>query len=420
MVLTKSELPTVKHLKKIAIAVALIAVLIFIAVRGSLLPWQTVARSRVADLGASDERQRPAPVQTAPATRGDMDITIAALGTVTARNIVTVHSRVDGELTRIHFREGQRVKAGDSLADIDSRPFQVQLDQAVGQLARDQAQLENSERDQARYRQLLKEDSIAQQLVDTQEALVRQNRGIVLADQAQMANAKLQLIYAHIVAPIAGRLGLRQVDQGNIIHANDTNGLVVITETQPISAVFSIPADKLPDVAQRFGAGTTLTVDALDRQGSRRLARGRVVTLDNQIDTATGTLKLKAEFENQDDALFPNQFINVVLHVATLRNATLIPSAAVQQGADGEYVYVLTPEHTVTLRHLLIATQNQDQVAVASGVEPGERVVVDGVDKLREGAKVEDRSADSLPDSTRRAATLRGPCQRETATQPSG
>ena len=195
---------------------------------------------------------------------------------------------------------------------------------------------------------------------------------------------------------------------------------MVITETQPISAVFSIPADKLPDVAQRFGAGTTLTVDALDRQGSRRLARGRVVTLDNQIDTATGTLKLKAEFENQDDALFPNQFINVVLHVATLRNATLIPSAAVQQGADGEYVYVLTPEHTVTLRHLLIATQNQDQVAVASGVEPGERVVVDGVDKLREGAKVEDRSADSLPDSTRRAATLRGPRQRETATQPSG
>lgn len=404
-----------KLLKKVAIAVAVTAVMIVIAVRSSLLPWQADARSRIADNRPIEARQRPSPVQTALATRGDMDITISALGTVTARNTVTVRSRVDGELTRIHFREGQRVKAGDALAAIDSRPFQVQLDQAVGQLARDQAQLENAERDQERYRQLLRADSIAQQLVDTQEALVRQNRGSVLADQAQVANAKLQLGYAHIVAPISGRLGLRQIDQGNIIQASDANGLVVITETQPIAAVFSIPADKLPEVAQRLGAGETLNVDALDRQGSRQLATGRVVTLDNQIDTTTGTIKLKAEFGNEDESLFPNQFINVVLHVATLRDVTLIPAAAVQQGAEGEYVYVVTPEQTVVLRHLRIAARNPDHVAVASGVEAGERVVTDGVDKLREGAKVEVVTAESVQDATRPDETPQRSSAHETA-----
>ena len=261
--------------------------------------------------GKRGDPNRATPVQAAPVTLGDMDIVLNALGTVSASNTVTVRSRVDGQLIRLTFREGQMVKAGEVLAEIDPRPFQAQFDQMQGQLARDEAQLLNAKLDLSRYQGLLAQDSIAKQQVDAQAALVRQYQGTVQSDQAQVATAKLQLTYAKVAAPISGRLGLRQIDAGNIVHASDANGLVVITQTQPIAAVFSIPSDNLPAVAAQLQAGKKLAVEAWDRAGQKKLASGSLLTVDNQIDPATGTVKLKAEFGNQENTLFPNQFVNI-------------------------------------------------------------------------------------------------------------
>ncbi len=331
----------------------------------------------------------PVPVRIATAAQQDIDIFLRSLGTVTAYNTVTVRSRVSGELVDVAFQEGQQVKAGDLLAQVDPRAFQVALDQARGTQMQNLAQLENARRDLQRYQALFKQDSIARQQVDTQAALVRQYEGTVKSDQANVDNAKLQLDYARITAPISGRLGLRQVDRGNLVSSSDTNGLVVITQTQPISVVFTLPETQLPEVRAELAAGKTLTVDAYDRADTRRIASGTLETLDNQIDVATGTLKLKARFDNTDDALFPNQFVNVRLHVLTRKDVTAIPTAAVQQGSAGAFVFLVQDDNTIAVRPVKLGAINAGMVAVNEGLKPGDRVVTEGTDRLRAGAKVE-------------------------------
>ncbi|MFF7398536.1 MdtA/MuxA family multidrug efflux RND transporter periplasmic adaptor subunit [Achromobacter sp. NPDC008082] len=331
----------------------------------------------------------PVPVRVATAAKQDIDIYLKSLGTVTAYNTVTVRSRVSGELVDVAFQEGQQVKAGDLLAQVDPRAFQVALDQARGTQMQNLAQLENARRDLQRYQALFKQDSIAKQQVDTQAALVRQYEGTVKSDQANVDNAKLQLDYARITAPISGRLGLRQVDRGNLVSSADTNGLVVITQTQPISVVFTLPETQLPEVRGEIAAGQTLKVDAYDRADTRRIATGVLETLDNQIDVTTGTLKLKAKFDNADDALFPNQFVNVRLHVLTRKDVTAIPTAAIQQGSAGAFVFLVQPDNTIVVRQVKLGAINNGMVAVNEGLQPGDRVVTEGTDRLRAGAKVE-------------------------------
>jgi len=339
--------------------------------------------------GRVDPSLRASPVLAAPVRQGSLDIYLFALGTVTPLNAVVVRGRVDGQLMKVAFEEGQMVRAGDLIAQIDPRPFEVQLTLATGQLARDQALLENARTDLERYRTLLAQDSISRQQVDTQESLVRQYEAAVQADHGGIDNAKLQLTYTRVVAPIGGRVGLRQVDPGNIVRAGDANGIVVITQLQPIGVVFPIPEDALPRVMKRLRAGNRIAVDAYDRAQKEKLGSGRLLTADNQIDTATGTIKLKAEFPNADSALFANQFVNVRMPVETRVDATLVPTAAIQRGAAGTFVYVVKDDLTVTVTPVQAGPTQGETTVIDRGVSPGARVVVDGADRLREGAKVE-------------------------------
>ena len=332
---------------------------------------------------------RVQPVLATPAKMADLNVVQNGLGTVAALRVATVKARVDGLLQNVLFQEGQVVKAGDVLAEIDPKPLQVQLAQVEGQLARDQAQLNNAKLDLERYRVLLAQDSVAKQQLDSQESLVRQFEGTVKIDQAQVDNAKLQLSYTRVTAPIAGRLGLRQVDAGNIVRSSDTLGLVVITQIDPITVIFTIPQDNLQRVLQRLKAGEKLGVDAWDREQKNKLAAGSLITVDNQIDTATGTIKLKAQFPNPQGLLFPNQFVNVRMVVETKKDATVIPMAAIQRGAQGTIVYVVKEDKTVSLRPVKMGAVENDNVAIESGIKPGELVVTDGIDRLREGAKVD-------------------------------
>ena len=349
--------------------------------------------------------RRPMPVMAAAARRGDIGVTIDGLGTVTAWNTVTVKPRVAGQLVSVVAHEGQLVKAGEVLAEIDPRPFQVLLDQADGQLLRDQALYDNAKRDLARYRGLLAEDSIASQQVDAQAALVRQMLGSVAMDRAQVANARLQLSFTRITAPISGRIGLRLVDPGNAVSTTDPTGIFVITQTQPIAVVFAIPAGDLPAVLQGLRTGATLPVEAFDREDTKALAKGDLSTVDNQIDVATGTVKLKAKFANPGNRLFPNQFVNARLLVETLHGATLVPTAAIQRGTPGTFVYVVNRDQTVSVRAVALGPSANAVVAVEKGLAPGERVVTDGADKLRQGEKVEVVSAAARED------LLKGPPQ---------
>jgi membrane fusion protein, multidrug efflux system len=328
------------------------------------------------------------PVVAAPVEAGDMAVTINALGTVTPLANVTVRTQISGQLVEIAFTEGQEVAKGDFLAGIDPRPYQAALDNMQGQLARDQAQLENARRDLVRYSKLAAENSIAQQQRDTQEALVKQLIGTVASDQAQVDTAKLNLAYCHIVAPVSGRVGLRQVDAGNYVQVSDANGIVVITQLKPISVVFSLPEDNLTAIIPRLRTGASLQVTALDRGGKTTLDTGTLSAFDNQIDTSTGTFKLRAQFGNTAETLFPNQFVNVQLLVDTLKAATIMPAAAVQRGAPGTFVYVVKPDNTVAVQKIALGPGDADRVSVSDGLKPGDRVVIDGADKLRDGAKV--------------------------------
>lgn len=338
------------------------------------------------------------PVVAVPAGTADVGVQLDGLGSVTPVATVTVRSRIDGQLMKLQFREGQVVRAGDLLAEIDPRPAQVQLATAEGQLARDQSLLRNAQIDLERYKTLFEQDSVAKQQLDTQGALVRQYEATVKMDQAAIESARLQLVYSRITAPIGGRLGLRQVDLGNIVRAGDANGLVVITQLQPITVVFSIPEDSLPPVMKKLQAGEKLPVAAFDRAGKTQLAAGALLTVDNQIDPATGTVKLKAQFANEDLSLFPNQFVNVRMLVDTRQGATVIPAAAVQRGTPGTFVYAVDPEtRMVSVRKVKLGPPQGETVSVEEGIRPGTLVVVDGADKLREGAIVEMVVRDNSP-----------------------
>ncbi len=333
-------------------------------------------------------RNRSIPVSAAAAKRGDLNLYLTEIGTVTPFKTVTVHTRVDGELVKVLFKEGQMVKEGDLLAEIDPRPYQVQLTQAEGQMARDRASLINARSQLARYKQLYTQNIVARQDLDNQQSLAGQYEGAVQNDQGLIDSAKLNLTYCRITSPINGRVGLRLVDPGNIVHAADTQGLMVITQLQPIAVIFSIPEDDLPRVQKAMSNTAQLSVDVYDRALKNQLATGTLLTLDNEIDPSTGTVKLKASFPNQDNALFPNQFVNAKLLVETRRDAVLVPIASVQRSSQGAFVYVVKPDQTVEMRPVKVDAAQGGTAAIASGLNPGELVVVEGTDKLRQGAKV--------------------------------
>jgi multidrug efflux system membrane fusion protein len=349
------------------------------------------------------------PVVVAPAQLGDLPVYFNGLGTVTAFNTVTVHSRVDGQLISVAFKEGEFVHEGDLLAQIDPRPFQVQLEQAQGQLAKDQAQRKDAEVNYERFKLLFNEGVIPQQQLDTQAALVGQVDGSIRSDQGQIDNAKLQLTYSRITAPISGRIGLRLVDAGNIVHATDANGLLVITQLQPISVIFSLPQDQLPQVLAKLRAGAPLPVEAYDRDDTAKIATGKLATIDNQIDLTTGTYKLKSIFNNEDNSLFPNQFVNVHLLVDTKRNLVVIPAAAIQRGPQGTYVYAVAKDSaskdtTSKICPVTIAQTTGDSVGLSAGLNPNDLVVIDGQDKLQDGTRINPSTASGTNAAGRGAA----------------
>jgi multidrug efflux system membrane fusion protein len=354
-----------------------------------VIAYVTVVRPLTRSAGPARGGSSAVPVTAEPARKADLNVRIVALGTVTPVSTVTVRSLVDGQLQKIFFTEGQLMEAGAPLAEIDPRPFEVQKEQAVALLARDQALLDNARLDLDRFRTLLSQDSVAKQQVDTQEALVRQYEATVKLDQAQIDTAALQLAYAHITAPIAGRVGLRLVDTGNLIHPSDANGIAVITQLRPITVLFAIPQDALPKVMTRFKTGEPMVVEAFDRDGRTLLATGKLVTVDNQIDPSTGTVKLRAEFPNTDETLFPNQFVNVQLIAEQIQGATVVATAAVQRSTTGTYVYLVADQKTASVRLVETGPSERGVIVVTKGLVPGDVVVTDGVDKLREGSTVE-------------------------------
>lgn len=337
------------------------------------------------------------PVVVATAQRGDLPVYFNGLGTVTAFNTVTVHSRVDGQITRINFQEGQFVHQGESLLEIDPRPYQVQLEQAEGQLAKDQAQLRDVQVNYERYQLLYKEGVIPKQQLDTQGSQVGQFEGAIKGDQGTIDSAKLQLVYAHVTAPISGRIGLRLVDVGNIVHATDTNGLLVITQLQPIAVIFALPQDQLPQVASKLRNGEQMVVDAYDRDDTTKIESGKLLTIDNQIDTTTGTYKLKAVFNNDRNLLFPNQFVNVHLLADMKKNLVIVPAPAIQRGPQGTYVYVVQSGNTAKIQTVTIAQTTANSVGLSAGLNPGDIVVVDGQDKLQDGSQVNPSAAPAAP-----------------------
>ena len=360
------------------------------------------ARASTADpsapaAGARGRGPMVTPVVAAKAHRGDIGVFLNGLGAVTPIYTVTIKSRVDGQLMGVHYKEGDLVHQGDLLLEIDPRPYQVQLEQAEGQLIKDQAALDNARIDLARYETLLKQNAVPEQTLATQKALVVQDEGIVKTDQGQIDNAKLNLIYCHITAPITGRIGLRLVDPGNIVHAADTNGLLVITQIQPISVIFTLAEDQLPEMLRKWRAGEKLRVDAYDRAGNKKIAQGVLATVDNQIDQTTGTLRLRANFDNTDDALFPNQFVNARLLVEMKHGVTLLPTATIQRNSQMTYVWAVKPDSTVAVRQVTVGTIEGDDAEITSGISPGELAVMTGVDKLQEGGKVNAQLASDTP-----------------------
>jgi multidrug efflux system membrane fusion protein len=352
---------------------------------------------------------RPVSVAVAPVQRQDVPVYLSGLGSVTAFNTANIKTRVDGQIMKVNFREGQDVREGELLIQIDSRPYEVQVEQLQAQLFRDQAQLRDAKLNLERYTALIPSGSIAQQQVDTQKALVDQLDGTVRNDQAQIDSAKLNITYCHITAPFSGRVGLRQVDPGNIVHAADTNPMLILTQLQPIAVIFTLPEDVLPKVAQQMRRGT-LEVDAFSRDDQTKLASGKLLTIDNQIDPTTGTAKLKAVFDNRDDKLWPNQFVNADLLLETRKNSTVVPTAAILRGPQGAYVYTVNPDKTVQDKTVTISLTQGDVTVVAEGVNPGETVVTDGQDKLQRGSHIEPRGG---PPSRNTNAPVTGAVQRQ-------
>jgi multidrug efflux system membrane fusion protein len=337
---------------------------------------------------------RSVSVAIATVQRQDVPVYLTGLGAVTAFNTANIKSRVDGQITQVNFVEGQNVKEGDLLIVIDPRPYQVQLEQMQAQIFRDQAQLRDAKLNLDRYTTLIPSGSIAQQQVDTQRALVDQLDGTVRTDQAQIDNAKLQIVYCHITAPFNGRVGLRQVDPGNIIHATDTNPMLILTQLQPIAVIFTLPEDVLPTVAQHMAHGT-LEVDAFSRDDQTKLETGKLLTIDNQIDPTTGTAKLKAVFDNRDNQLWPNQFVNANLLLETRKNSTVVPTAAILRGPQGTFVYAMNSDKTVQDRAVTVSLTQGNTTVITSGLTPGDVVVTDGQDKLQRGSRVEPRATDA-------------------------
>jgi membrane fusion protein, multidrug efflux system len=334
---------------------------------------------------------RSVSVATAPVQLQDVPVYLSGLGAVTAFNTANIKSRVDGQIMKVNVREGQNVKQGELLIELDSRPFQVQLDQMQAQLSRDQAQLHDAQLNLERYTSLIPSGSIAQQQVDTQRALVDQLQGTVRTDQAQIDNAKLQIVYCHITAPFDGRVGLRQVDPGNIAHASDTNPMLILTQLQPIAVIFTLPEDVLPTVSKHMKQGT-LEVDAFSRDDQTKLATGKLETIDNQIDPTTGTAKLKAVFSNTNNELWPNQFVNADLLLETRKNSTVVPTAAILRGPQGTFVYAVNPDKTVQDRLVTVSLTQGDTTVITNGLNPGDMVVTDGQDKLQRGSRIEPRN----------------------------
>lgn len=366
----------------------------------AVLAWRAVTRSQQEEQSARAAQARaaalrPVPVLATTVIQKDLPVYLSGLGTVTAYNTDTIQTRVDGQVMQVFFREGQHVNAGQLLVTIDSRSYQVALEQAQGQLAKDQAQLHDALLDQSRDKALLADGVIPRQQADTQNSLVGQVQGAIAADKAQISNAQLNLTYCRITAPISGKVGLRLVDPGNIVHAASSTGLLVITQMEPIAVIFTLPEEQITPILQGLRRGQTFNVDAYDRAGQHKIASGTLLATDNLIDQTTGTLKLKAVFANHDEMLFPNEFVNVRIETQVLRNAVVIPAAALQSGSRGNYVFVVKPDNTVAIQPVQTALTQGNSVVVSSGVRPGETVVTDGQDKLRNGSHVTTRTSRS-------------------------
>jgi len=364
---------------------ATIAILIA-AVGGGILALSMLWRSSARAQGGPPPPRIP--VAVAAARTRDVGVYLNGLGAVTPLNTVTVRTRVDGELTSVGFQEGQIVRRGDLLAEIDPRPFEAQLTQFEGQLERDQALLTNARLDLKRFQVLVTTDAVPRQQLDTQASLVQQLEGTVKNDQGQIDATKVQLDYCRITSPIAGRVGLRLVDAGNIVHAADTGGLVIITQLQPITVIFTIPEDSIPAVLEQLRRGVRLPVEAYDREQRKRLAEGALLTIDNEVDPTTGTVRLKAQFPNTDNRLFPSQFVNARLRLETRRGATVVPTAAIQSSPKGPFVYVVRPDRTVAVRQVGVGVTDGDDVSIERGLAIGEQVVVEGAERLRDGAAI--------------------------------